>query len=1128
MTPEKREKSGSRIAEIVKAVSKAVAPEKGKTSTRAADVLNSKKSEGPAKTDRGSGVSKVRQPGVGKTDRVPEIKTMAQGDQNANSSKAEEMLELSRTLTSSRASEILKEAASISQAAPTEQGANQLASLGKELGKLGKSPDLEKARKMVRTAAYEQAGRLKLNDNQLRTFMNGMEIRPIAGGAPPGGASPFKDVDLSPLNSNPVLKKYIQSRIDFYDAAPNNKVDQALLQTWARSIEGQVANLTDPKEQAAAAGALEVIHRLISDDRIPNTISLTREEVREIISNPIGFFERYSQEIEKLIQQHGFDSPVVEQRLHRYRLIADYFSSDHYDAAKGLDLDKDVSPDDRTELAMKRDKLIDKKADMLRQYSDRLHIMEFNYILSNVSDFEKDTRLSGVLDRIGDGGGYGSRTHWGGLSEVAVQKIRRIHGEMLRDPGTARRFRSVPDLMRDVIDKAAKELFDEKDIWKPQYEHYLKQLIAEGGDFISIPEDYLDKQIKDETTWKAIARIGAGSYQLFFEKQQVMASGTTPAMAKYEGGINQFITANPEERMLATFRIRDWFFRKWTNMYPGQKAMWNERALFYIHKDPELSKWAREKTDILWEKFEKWQKLPYDFTEKDQAMNDLKDKHPFYAELRTIFSEYENPTEMGTSEKDKIRFFNKLKKDKLYHYVAADIGGEWAQMHGIKAYGYWESGGRRDSVYDGINASVHYKGHAEKLFLGKDIIEKANDHFHPSVRRRSIENEDKFKNVLKEAIKYHPHTFFKMRNDEFRLEMGEAGGALFKDVTRRFDVIQSQLMLQAVKPIDYSMGYGRLSDEQRAIVDRTFQRAGGVSRDQYFNEMKMYHDESYKHLTGGDKLPGHDKKGFAHVRYASAFSFLLFTDDIPLAGIEMPSLVRASGDLSDADKQHLQKQVPLSRQSVEGGRGSAGLWRRAWADFVKASGLVPVEIDTLTNNEKVFSEAIVKLGKTIPSYQSNIDGAIAVIEASAGYLKAAKTKDKFGSLLKGMGNSSIMKEFWSNQDMSLSIDELSHMWEKFNSLLFKFKSVSPAFGGALESFVGLTNWRDVPVLGGDNGLLMKALREERFDHLAEFFNEHVPHGLYIFKSRNVMLFAMLIMLMYVADQGKKGGQEKEH
>ncbi len=1022
--------------------------------------------------------------------------------------------------------ETAQDVAELMRGEVTGESLRQLASRAGALKEHSGDPTVKSIRALIANEVARRAHELGGVDTSLIPDLDkkmDMRVRFARTARPPrpsganGAETLFSGIDITGLPDSD--KAWLQKRIDLIRDDPDG-VNYWLLDGWVSELKGRLRGIEDPHQQAVAAQAVESIYgrmqRMSEQGMIPNTITITEEEAREMENNPIWFLENFAQEIEHEIQKRGFDSPVIEQRLHRYRLISEFFSSDTYDKRMGLVFENFA---DTAKLARVKEALLERKADLLGVYSDRLHVMEFSYALSNVSDFDKDTRFQQLLDRIGDAGAFASRTHWGGLSDVAVNKIRRIHQEILRDPQTAKMKSSLPEVMAEATRRAADELLKEKELWSIQYRHYLRELVKGSEDFIKLPTD-IDEMTLDKRSCDAIARIAAGSYQMFFEKQEVMTTGSHPALRGLIEGNNPFITANIEERMTAMFRMRDWFYRKWTNLIGGQKAVWNERAMYYVHKDPELQDWARKKKEALWQRLGEWRKLG----------DAEKKKDPLFVELRTIFSEYENHLEIDTDDKF-MRFLTDLKGDKLNRYVACDIGGEWAQMHGAKPYGFWGSGVRRNVIYRAIQDSTNYKGHVSELFMGRDVLDAANGHFHPNAHRRSEGKRKEFVKVLDNALKYHPHVFVKVRADELNAGMGEADGKRFSEASRRFGIIQSELMFRALAPLDYSGGFGALSDAQRSVVNEVFLKTTEgftLSKDEYFNTMRGYVAD----------LEGHMDQ-FTHVRYGSKFAFLLWTDDVPMAALQLPELARAfesiSDSMTDEEKKNLGRDTPLSRQIIEGGRGRNGLWRRAWGDFILASTLLPAQMNTLTNDEKKFTEAIIQLAQVIPQYQTNADAAVAVLEASAGYLGAAKVKPGYGEFLKWMKNSSIMKEFWSDKSASMELGEVSETYEKFQNLTGKLRLQSPAYAEAIDSYLGITHWRRffdkakdplVTLIGEEK--FNKLIGEERYDRFIEILNENFPGMLYLTKGFNTMPFAILVIMLFAVDQAKKGGQDAKH
>ncbi|MFH1769693.1 MAG: hypothetical protein ABH833_03460, partial [Parcubacteria group bacterium] len=888
------------------------------------------------------------------------------------------------------------------------------------------------------------------------------------------------------------------------------------------------------KTPGATEKAAEIVSRLRSrlndyynQDRIPSTIMLTREEVDKIIQDPMGFMEWMSQDIARIAKERGFDSPILEQRMNRYRLITDYFVSDAYNAEQGLRLDPRSTVEQARKFRETHRNLLDTKGHILDQYTDRLHSLEFSYYIQQASDFEKDTQFIRLLDRINERGAYGLRAQYGGLSEVALQKMRSIHDKLLRDPEFAARDRSFPEIIKEVRARTSQAMLEERALWEPQLDQYLDRLVGEQKGAIPKPTVIYDEQLCDTVT-----AVAESSYQMFFEKEQIMARGLDPGIAARLKKIDAFETADAEEKILATFRFRDWFLRKWNGAKAGQRALWNTRALWYVHKDPALRQWASDKTTSLFDQLRtKSSSWKHAVEANDTARMSAIRKDPLFQKLSTIFSEYEEKHEIISDNGKDVAFFAHLKRNKLYRQVACDVGGEVAQLQGARCYGYWESAPRRNVVREMIDKHPmlrHLYGEDIKtrsIAVGLDLFESGRGWFFPD-RARTETAKRTFITTGERALQLQPHFFYKMEHMREEIPLGAQAAKMLDEVTQRFDTIQSRLMLSGEGSIDYSIALERWTEGQRRIMLDAFEmshkdnegRVFTLSQQQYIDQMKAY----YGRFSDGFER-------FTHIKHINDFSFVTFTNDIPVAVLENNKVLDVNHieltmgtEVANAVKSYLDPKVfvQLSHHSTLNGEGKTGLWRRSWIDFGTASSTIPLQSDLLEIDEKKFAKALEEMRFKVSTYQGPGEGARSSLEAIAGYLEAAKVKGSYTEFLKGLKNSSVMKEYWGDLAKSLGLDEVSEEYDKFELLLGKLGKEAPGAEEWVKDYVGITSWRRF--FGGDEGLLSKFIGEERFDKLVEKLNENAPNRLYAYKARNVLLFALVIMMLFAVDQAKKG------
>ncbi len=953
----------------------------------------------------------------------------------------------------------------------------------------------------------------------------------------------FEDV-LNAAELHPHDRQRLQEMCDVLNAAgndPESAVSIELIRSYVGQTENMLRRAATPEGEVRIAEiSARLRQRLTSfydNDRIPSTIMLTRDEVHKLITDPLGFFEQMSQDIALIASERGFDSPILEQRINRYRLMTDYFVSDSYNKERGIQLAPDVSATEREAFHEKHRRLLETKGKVLDQYTDRLHALEFSYYIQQVGDFEKDPKFLGLLDKINERGAYNSRAQYGGLAEVALQKMRSIHDALLRDPKTAEKYRSLPEIMKEVRARTAEAMYQEKAIWAPQLEQYIQRMVGEQSDVIPRTELKYDKQ-----TCKTITAVAEASYQMFFEKVQIMSRGIDPALGEKLQKINSYETADAEEKILGTFRFRDWFLRKWNGALSGQKALWNLRSLWYVHKDPALREWASARTDSLFQELQQkaagW-KQNYELGNTDSIKRD-----PLYTKLQTIFSEYEEKAELA--EGKDILFFSRLNRNKLYRQVACDVGGEMAQLQGARCYGYWESGPRRAVVTEMIQKhpllqkyfSVDKDHFMDRsLAVGLDLFESSRGWFFPD-RKRTDAAELKFLKSGDRALQYQPHLFYKTKHMREQIPLGDQQAQLLEEVTQRFDAVQSRLMLSGEGSINYAKSQTEWSEGQRRTLRSIFETVRLQNNDapfvlteeQYVSQMKKYY-ESFDEVTRHDGYKTRFTE-FAHIKYAPDFSFVLFTNDIPLAVLQNRHVLDINhigvvygSAMAEAVKQYHSENVfiSVSEHSTDKEQGKGGLWRRAWSDFGTASSTIPLQNDLLDADEKIFSTAVKEMRNKVKQYQGPAEGTKSALEAIVGYLEAAKVKPGYTEFLKGMKNSSIMKEYWGDLSKSLAIDELSEEYDKFEKLLGKLGKEAPGAEEWAKDYLNITGWRKM--LGGDEGFLSKLLGEERFDKIVERLNENFPNKLYGYKIRNVAIFGVLVFLLFALDQAKKGGEE---
>ncbi len=623
-----------------------------------------------------------------------------------------------------------------------------------------------------------------LEDRRMVTFVQEKYSRPASAGEyrnagsvdiPTAGSGKLKDAldDIRQLVGSDKIESGHTARVA--EDAINRWLTKRNNKTGVLEIGGDGAKVL----REFRSRLYEYESKLAELGQQHSSIYLDRIETEALVRNPILFFEMYSRSLEQMIYEYGYESDVFQDKLQRFKLLVDWYTSDSYDKMVGGDglslevlVDRATSQETFDRVYHNRQLYINQKAETLNIYHSRARSLDLVVALNHGDSYADDTRLMQMVESLGDRGVFGGGAHYGELGDLMMQKIREHHIELLNHPSMGIAHRSSAELRHQATQEAVRELHEERALHQEDYAKHLRQQLEEMRDIVGEGSPSVDEMFQEinkitsldsEETCKSIGVYAEALYMLRFEQQEdTYTFAATPIAGEDVGDITSFAGATWVDREGFADRVRDMFLRKWRNWTDHARTIWQGRCLMYIEKDDKLFDWGMERTNILYDKIhgqngyghdwlhmEEWEHANHKgyfadvkrFLELnpnasfDSVPVELKpkiDEYSTFLELKSIFADYHHKMNLAPngSDAEYARFFATIDKDpprgmhlfkddrdNLLHYVLVDIGGDFAQRDAINFYGFWKSGVRRNAVLRAVRLHPRYAPAFEHNFV---------------------------------------------------------------------------------------------------------------------------------------------------------------------------------------------------------------------------------------------------------------------------------------------------------------------------------------------------------------------------------------------------------------------------
>jgi len=444
-----------------------------------------------------------------------------------------------------------------------------------------------------------------------------------------------------------------------------------------------------------------------------------------------------------------------------------------------------------------------------------------------------------------------------------------------------------------------------------------------------------------------------------------------------------------------------------------------------------------------------------------------------------------------------------------------------------------------------------------------------------------IEGDSEFKRAvaINEAAKvalYRPHSiaammherdshsfkdWFKGKKEEYNYKHA---GEMFNEVSPKFELINAMLLRDALPPIDYSLGLDQFvpNDPRRKVILKCF---GGDEKAQtkYFSVMgglekflleKTYKDGQIEFVRPiqsigsepaefpkwwdrlfGKRPDSESDEMYKKIRMYDGTNIQELTSsryepvviherwsDVPYGLLENSRLIQGFPEKLE--------RMRLSDIFTSGGfEESDGGVKRVWRDLVHAETVKNTFKALMSWQEEVFMKNIPAVQEAINGYMGPDAADLCIVQFAGARAAVEKVYKKFGPLFEWMRDSSDMRRHHP-EAKSKSVDELLHFFDQVENALGAFRYNAPKADALMESMketLDITDYRRR--LGGEHGVLGRALGQKKYKHLAEWLNDRVPFG----KTMQTISFiplvaAGLVVVIFVGEADKQSKEEKKH
>ena len=1001
--------------------------------------------------------------------------------------------------------------------------------------------------------------------------------------------------ELSPEHITNIQLKGIIERI----SAQQTILTPSELLNYARSelVDFKASTSDDRLLKSRIESRIEWYRESLRGPDIPTHISPTQKEFMNFFNDPIGEPDKHFQRAIAAMMQNP-DNPQSQEEMERVKLIYGVmFSEDIQDEqiliwAKKMEMSSEEVKAKFDEFRKTYKGQLSEYADALNRRLDMAMLVKQKSIAADLND----KQLQGVVNgRLRESDFLGLGADMGGTVEIASKLGRAELEALLYDKDTGKIRMILPQELGTLQKTLTAKLREENTaaLLSPLYKRYL------DGEFFASPDvQNVLKNIRQEhlgiaptydEACESIATMAIIKMQAFFDNEKVLMRGLGPGSKDMLVGNEKYEAYQRKAKVLSVKEYVKYHIKIWENA--GDTKSGTTRIFFrhmgenYYNAYEDNGKWARERTDDLYKAIENVKSMNVNTLTSDQR----KERQRVLGEVKETFyfnDDPNHPCRHDTSSAQFEEFFNKLTQKKLLEEVKIDCGVQLAETHLARAYFFEESGWRTGMMFNAAETQ-YFDAMKMKIPNYETLSEEQLDELHWGIMtsprflkasigyfNEKIQGDSAFKqaNYINEAAKvalFRPHSvsaiMYERGSQKFSTwfagaqnELGYAhAGAMFTDLSPKFELVNSMLQREALPPIDYSRGPDQFTagDPRLAIIRQCF---GGDEAGQrkYFTVMQKL-DEFLlgKQENGvmtlvrpvGKVTPEGLDPGFMegifsphhgeleeYRRFEDSNIFELTSPRYEPAVIherwsDIPYGLLENSRLIEGYPEGLPRERLSDRFTSGGNEESDGGFKRTWRDLAHA--------ETVKNNFKPFlSPSEEEVFKNIPLIAGEINGYmgpdaadICISQFVAARAGMEKVYDRYTPLFAFMKNSSDMRRHHPEAE-SKSIDELNHLFEKMEHTLGKFKYNAPKADAYLESVktsIGVTKWKKW--LGGEHGVLGRVLGKRNYESFKEWMNDNMPTGVRWQSALFAPVFIAGLVAIYTFGEAKKQtGQKEEH
>ena len=668
----------------------------------------------------------------------------------------------------------------------------------------------------------------------------------------------------------------------------------------------------------------------------------------------------------------------------------------------------------------------------------RTKVLEGFGYMRGIGDPEK---LAQVLTAFGEKGVEYILNEEGGLVQVAYDKFNAILEEMTVDENGHKR-RIEGRLLKKAHERLIQQLRDEARLYDHTVQKDLKQQGFKNRSIKTEAGEEVGNKVQ-EADIQAAARLAEYLSVLTQREAVAYLKGLGPAESSFFSTLSSFAHASTTEKILASYDIERWFFRKWFNLDPGKRSIW-ENACELQAKRHGRDKYVNQ---MMGEK--KWNDLVMDafgFDVKDgkRVIGDVTKKNieKFLEreKQRDIFYGF-SPRQMwsrlntGFAKVPERRITPEQLHRALMIKEGAKIEGRLLAM-----YDHFSSGWRLKTHLlqlgelfgkSNLNPDGTFdmrEGYGDLLGLGLQMKRDGDPLYKVETdqeRKAAIGRliRDKNGNVdygqskgllptLHKVARMRPHALLNYLDEGQDRDAGKwfkdnkqpevkDRSRLYFNLHQRFLAINYLLGEQGLPPIDYLKGP---TGEQQRIIDKVCQQLNVAASDNIGKMMKPA--EYTKLMQGMAKFAEKDKQLLALTdeKYFHIYDRTEWVDDTRLKDLENPYDPdgNVSKNLPGLDRTNKEKMVPISELFITKGMGMGDPLVRTWNDTALGVKTVQNVYDTLTPNKEKYFRLIPEIYNAIKTYNgSDPHASRAILGLAGGVGRALHTDGLYNLLMVG-------------------------------------------------------------------------------------------------------------------------------